>query len=193
MKIGAEGDLGALSHRLSWGAYQNFASATFGKMFILVINGLNHPRRTLFSSCPLALSCFSRKTNKQTSKQQNKTYQHIRFASYLEAFRGCKGISIRVLVYKNCSKRLAKLLTLDKMPWISLPLPREAGCAGSEGGLQARFGLFPQRGARGLGRFPQCWVALRAAGGAVGRLQAAEHPGTGPAAHFQSLWTSGCL
>lgn len=61
------------------------------------MNGLKHPRSSLFSHCPLALSCLSRKKK----PQQNKSYQHFRFASHLEAFRGCEGISIHFPVYKN--------------------------------------------------------------------------------------------
>lgn len=76
------------------------------------------------------------------------------------------------------------------MHWISLPLSREAVCAGSEGGLQGRFvstagsvgTRLPLSGV--VGGALGCWTLP---GGAVRHLQTGDHAGMGPAVYFQSL------
>lgn len=84
-------------------------------MLVLVINGSDHPRGSLLSNCLLTLIVALLKKNikkhkqikttnkqtkiiKKTNPNWNKTFQHNRFASHLETF---KGISIYFLVNKN--------------------------------------------------------------------------------------------
>lgn len=58
-------------------------SDTFGKMFILVMNGLNHPRSSLLSNCPLALS-----GQKPTKTKPTNTLDLLPTWKHLEDLRG---------------------------------------------------------------------------------------------------------
>lgn len=75
--------------------------------------------------------------------QQNKTYQHIRFTSHLEAFRGCKWISIHFPVYKK-QVVLNDLLNCWTISYNALdfPAPFQPGCLCWERGRAARSVCF---------------------------------------------------
>lgn len=174
-------------------------------MLVLVINGSDHPRGSLLSNCLLTLIVALLKKNikkhkqiKTTNKQTkiikkpnpnwNKTFQHNRFASHLETF---KGISIYFLVNKN-QVVLNDLLNCWAVSGNALdffPLP-ERLCV--LGGRAARLFFSIVRGklAATFLSGVWCWGLL---GGAVSHLQAGDHPGMGLAVYFQSLCTSGYL
>lgn len=120
-------------------------------MFVLVINGSDHPKGSLSSNCLLALRVTLLEEKKPPNR--DKTSQHNSSASHLEAFRGCEWISIHFPVYKNqvvlnnllsCWTVLSKVLDFPLPP--PFPLPERCFV------LLCWVGLFPGGGRSGAQR-----------------------------------------
>lgn len=101
-------------------------------MFLLVINGLDHPRGSLSSNCLLTLrvTLLEKKPDQTNPKPPNN----------LEAFKGCKWISIHFPVYKNwvVLNNLLNCRTISSNA-LDFSVPFQRGSLCWEGGLQCRF------------------------------------------------------
>lgn len=122
-------------------------------MFLLVINGLDHPRGSLSSNCLLTLrvTLLEKKPDQTNPKPPNN----------LEAFKGCNWISIHFPVYKNwvVLNNLLNCWTISSNALdFSIPFQRVSLCW--EGGLQ---GWLVSTGCGGT-RLPPSWVVCGALG-----------------------------
>lgn len=131
------------------------------KCLFHVRSASDHPRGSLSSNWPLTLRVATLEKKTTRPKQWP---QHNRFASHLEAFKGCKWISIHFPVYKKqvVLNDLLNCWTISTNALDFPPLP-ERLCV--LGGRAARPGRF-HSGWGGPGcHFPEWCVVLGAAWG----------------------------